>query len=108
MIDVAHENLANAIIEQAAADYRKNPKTRKWYDARLRKAEYRLKEIVKTNDKDRIRKAISYRDSLQNKIAGVDADQQSIERFFHSEWYQMLTKVDGDMVLQALRMELQE
>lgn len=108
MIDEAYENLANAIVEQAVSDYRKNPKVRKRYVSRLRKAEARLQEVMETKDQERIRKATSYRNSLQSRIAGIDADQQSIERFFHSEWYQMLTRVDGDMILQALRMEIQE
>ena len=108
MFDEAYENLANAIVEQAAADYRKNPMIRKRYVTRLGKAEARLQEVMKTKDQDRIRKATSYRNSLQSRIAEIDADQQSIERFFHSEWYQLLTKVDGDMILQALRMEVQK
>ena len=95
MFDEAYENLANAIVEA--------PEKKKEIER-----EARLQEVMKTKDQDRIRKATSYRNSLQSRIAEIDADQQSIERFFHSEWYQLLTKVDGDMILQALRMEVQK
>lgn len=66
-----YENLANAIILQAAKDYR----------SALRK----LKR------------------SPRNHLAQAEAD--SIERFFRSDWYKCLTDVDGEMVIRKLREE---
>ena len=99
------ENLANAIIEQAVLDYRKIPIRRQHLLAKLQKAEERLNKEMATKDQERIDRATRRRDSLKGKVTLVDADQRSIERFFHSEWYRMLTKVDGDMILKALREE---
>ena len=99
------ENLANAIIEQAVIDYRKIPIRRQRLQTKLRKAEERLERAMATKDQERIDRATRCRDSLKGKVTLVDADQRSIERFFHSEWYRMLTKIDGDMILQALREE---
>lgn len=66
-----YENLANAIILQAAKDYR----------SALRK----LKRCPR------------------NRLAQAEAD--SIERFFRSDWYKCLTDVDGEMVIRKLREE---
>ena len=67
-----YENLANAIILQAANDYR----------AALRTLERNLK----------------YTPALQ--------DKSEVERFFRSEWYKLLTSVDGETLLRMLREEV--
>lgn len=66
-----YENLANAIILQAAKDYR----------AALRK--------LKRNP--------------QNKDAKYTISE--VERFFRSDWYKMLTDVDGELIIKKLREE---
>lgn len=65
------EDLAIAIIVQAANDYRR---------ARLK---------LHNNPNDRM--ALS--------------DKKSIERFFHSSWYEVLTTVDGQYILNRLNNE---
>lgn len=67
-----YENLANAIILQAAKDYR-----------------IALK-CLKLNPRNR------------NALA----DKAEVERFFRSQWFTMLTSVDGEMLICALRNEM--
>lgn len=67
-----YERLANAIILQAASDYRRN-----------------LKKLKK---------------NPQNRDVMNDALQ--IEKFFRSSWYQVLTTVDGEFLLQKFRKEI--
>ena len=66
-----YEQLANAIIEQAADDYRKAArKIRRYTDHEPARAELR-----------------------------------ELERFFHSEWFCVLTETDGDYILRRLQKE---
>lgn len=67
-----YERLANAIILQAASDYRRD-----------------LKKLKK---------------NPQNRDVRNDALQ--IEKFFRSPWYQVLTTVDGEFLIQKLRKEI--
>ena len=67
-----YERLANAIVLQAASDYRRD-----------------LKKLKK---------------NPQNRDVMNDALQ--IEIFFHSPWYQVLTTVDGEFLLQKFRKEI--
>lgn len=66
-----YENLANAIVLQAAKDYR------------------------------------AARRKLKKKPGNtlVQAEIDSIERFFRSGWYKCLTDVDGEMLIRKLREE---
>lgn len=64
-----HEVLTNAIIIQAANDYR----------AALR--------IINPTSADRWEKI-------------------KLQRFFRSDWFKMLTKVDGEMIMQRLKDEV--
>lgn len=65
------EDFANAIIVQAANDYRK------------------AREKLHDNPEDRM----------------AIAEKKSIERFFHSNWYEVLTTVDGQYILNRLNNE---
>ena len=67
-----YEKLANAIILQAASDYRRNLK--------------KLKKNPQNRD-------------VMNEVL-------QIEKFFHSPWYQVLTTVDGEFLIQKLRKEI--
>ena len=67
-----YERLANAIILQAASDYRRD-----------------LKKIKK-NPQNR---------DVMNEVL-------QIEKFFRSPWYQVLTTVDGEFLIQKLRKEI--
>lgn len=48
------------------------------------------------------RKAVDYRSALRNEDEGL---LKSLELFFHSEWYRILTDVDADRLLGMLRRE---
>lgn len=65
------EDFANAIIVQAANDYRK------------------VRKKLHDNPKD-------------ERALG---EKRSIERFFHSDWYEVLTTVDGQYILNRLNNE---
>lgn len=67
-----YERLANAIILQAASDYRRD-----------------LKKLKK---------------NPQNRDVMNEALQ--IEKFFCSPWYQVLTTVDGEFLIQKLQKEI--
>lgn len=67
-----YENLANAVIVQAANDYR-----------------MALKCLI-ANPK--------------NMTALADKDE--IKRFFRSQWFTVLTSVDGEMLIRSLTMEV--
>ena len=67
-----YERLANAIILQAASDYRRD-----------------LKKLKKNPQN---------RDVMNNAL--------QIENFFRSPWYQVLTTVDGEFLIQKLRKEI--
>ena len=72
----AYENLANAIIVQACEDHQSAVRTMRtfWWDPRGK--EYTLAKSM-----------------LEN-----------CENFFRSEWFKALTTVDGESLLQALKM----
>lgn len=67
-----YERLANAIILQAASDYRRD----------LRK--------LKKNPQNR---------DIMNEVL-------QIEKFFRSPWYQVLTTVEGEFLIEKLQKEI--
>ena len=66
-----YQRLANAIVEQAAKDYRSA-----------------LKDLARDSDN-----------------AYIQDEVKSLERFFRSHWYGILTNVDGDYLIDKLREE---
>ena len=108
MIDDPYKNLANAIIVQAATDYRTNPKLRASYASKLAIAQRKLDEVKLTTDEQLIHQAERRRDYFQSKVCEVDADQRVIERFFRSEWFQFLTDADGEVILQQIQAAMQK
>lgn len=67
-----YERLANAIVLQAASDYKRD-----------------LKKLKKNPQN---------RDVMNNAL--------QIENFFRSPWYQVLTTVDGEFLIQKLQKEM--
>ena len=72
-LEIAYRDLANAIVIQAADDYRRALDGKSYYVTKPPEA------IIK-----------------------------EVEKFFHSSWYHMLTKVDGDFLIEQLRREHNE
>ena len=70
-----YERLANAIIIQAAKDYRAARK-------KLRRT--------------RLSKEARYK---------AEAEVQSVERFFRSDWFSCLSELDGEFILRKLQEE---
>ena len=68
-----YQDLTNAIVVQAADDYRKA------LDGK------------------------SY-----SKLKTPEGVIEELEKFFHSSWYRMLTKVDGDFLIEQLKREHNE
>ena len=77
-VELAYQELANAIVVQAVNDYR----------AILRGKNPYGRDCLKFKPND---KAIA-----------------KLEKFFRSSWYRMLTKVDGEFLIEELRKEYQE
>lgn len=67
-----YQRLANAIVEQAAKDYRSA-----------------LKALARDSDN-----------------AYIQDEVKSLERFFRSRWYGILTNVDGEYLMERLRAEV--
>lgn len=67
-----YQRLANAIVEQAAKDYRSA-----------------LKALARDSDN-----------------AYIQDEVKSLERFFRSRWYGILTDVDGEYLMERLRAEV--
>ena len=67
-----YHRLANAIVEQAAKDYRSA-----------------LKALARDSDN-----------------AYIQDEVKSLERFFRSRWYGILTNVDGEYLMERLRAEV--
>lgn len=80
-----YEMLSNAIVEQAVIDYRKAT-------ADIKIAKQRLREDP--NDEKAIK--------LLKRSYRMHTD---CNRFFRSEWFSFLTKVDGGRLLRALKEE---
>ena len=106
MIENPYTMLANAIIVQAADDYRALPKKRILYRNKLKSVEKRLKDAKLTGDDEYIQRMKNQRDELKKKVNSIAYDKRRIERFFHSEWYRILTNVDGDIILKMLKAEM--
>ena len=68
--DFAYRSLANAIVVQAANDYRNALKGKSYCE------KYTPEQII-----------------------------TKLEKFFRSDWYKMLTRVDGEYLIQELRNE---
>lgn len=76
-----HERLANAIVLQAVADYRK---VSRWLCTH--------RPVSETDE---------YLFRYQNKHIA----QKNLERFFVGEWFTVLTKLDGPLLLKRLEAE---
>ena len=86
----AYENLANTIVKQAAEDYLSSTEfieKNKEEANRIKQLEKSGKEL-KEKEKNLIR---DYRKAVRTKTECV--------RFFHGEWFKLLTDLDGDTLI---------
>lgn len=83
-----YQELANAIIELAARDYRK-----------LAKGYHKV-----TKQRNRARKKDTKKE-LEYKMRGIKRKITDIETFFTSKWFSELTTINGEMIVERLRKE---
>ena len=97
-----YEDLANAIVAQAFDDYaptcvriiriqRRLELAREAYNAAKAECNAAAKKVKKAE-----RRVLRQQDLL----ISAEYEKQSIEEFFKSEWLNVLTKIDGDYLLQ--------
>lgn len=77
-----YQLLANAVVQQAAEDYRKGLKKRYKLEAKMKKLKAQLKAATDNVDE--------------------------IESFFTGAWIQILSKVDGKYVMENLKKEVEK
>lgn len=85
-----YEALANAVIIQAAKDYRA---------ARRKYAQLMKKKLVKRSEKD------PRWTKWSNKKADIEAGLSDLKKFFYSEWFTCLSSTDGPSLYERLREE---
>lgn len=85
-----YQELANAVIELAARDYRKF--ARGYHKVTKQRNRARKKETKK---------------ELEYKMRGIKRKITDIETFFTSKWFSELTAIDGEMLRDRLRKECQ-
>jgi len=81
-----YEELAHAIVVQAVKDYQE--------------ANLFLKRHPHTPDLDTEEaKKDKRKNALLNKIIKYEGEMNEIERFFHSEWFELLSNLNGEVLL---------
>jgi len=86
-----YENLANAIIVQAADDYRKSLKT--------------LKQLRELDTKKMTAKA---KEKYATRLYRAEQDFKEVRSFFYSDWYAVLTSVNPEFILSKLDKECED
>ena len=66
----------------------------------------RLAEAIVLATVNEYRKALKRLCKYPKDTAAL-AEKDNCEKFFHSNWYGMLTRVDGDMLIRKLQEEVQ-
>lgn len=112
-----YENLANAIIEQAVTDYRraakflkKHPRTEsleavvatQLADKEKRREEWKNLKIPKEREEK------SKEERLLAAIRESERMAAETERFFHSKWFAHLTSLDGQLLFEHIKKELED
>ena len=85
-----YESLANGIIVQAVKDYREAIRFLKRHphtpdlDTEEAKQDKRKRELIE-------------------KIIKNEGERDDVERFFHSEWFELLSNLDGNALMRQVR-----
>ena len=113
----AYEILANAIITQAANDYRKSAKFLKKHP-RTKELEDRVATRLaeKKQRRERYKKGSlpvgkekkSKEERLLDSIRANEQMVEETERFFHSKWFTQLTSTDGHRLFAQIKQELED
>lgn len=86
------DNLANAVIMQTVIDYRSAHKRLKKY----------LRKMETSKTLSRMQEC-----ALYMKIKAARKTIRECERFFVSSWFNMLTALDGEVLLKKLKEDVQ-
>ena len=97
------QNLANAIILQAATDYRKARAFLREHP-RTKKLERQVKTIQETN-KGKPGRNHSPEEKLLHRIKNAENATRECEAFFKSRWFSTLCDLDGKELFEKLRKE---
>lgn len=84
------EELSQAIIVQAVQDYKES--------IRFLKRHPHTPDLDTEESKKDKRKV-----ALLNKIIDYEGLRDDVERFFHSDWFVFLSKLDGETLLNKIR-----
>lgn len=103
-----YENLANAIVEKAVDDYIRLAQKLQY----LKDNKYQIMSKI-VRDGERLKRPIHYTSTelqaeYNRKVRNVKIELMKIEQFFFSEWYQVLTKVDGKELLRRVQDDIKE
>lgn len=85
-----YEDLANAIIVQAVEDYR------------LAIQFLKLNPHTLDLDTEEAKKDPEKR-ALRNRIIKNEGERDAVERFFRSNWFELLSNLDGAVLLHKIR-----
>ena len=105
MEDDRYTELANAIILQAAEDYRENKKKKATCKTQLRIIEKKLPVVLQKGDERKLQRSSRTYKTYEERLAKVEAEQKGIEQFFRSSWFKTLSEADGKMILDQLKRE---
>ena len=103
-----YENLSNAIIERAVDDYRSIAIKLNY----LKNNKDKVMQKIHEHDV-KLMKPVHYTaDGLQQaynrKVTAAKYELLDIENFFCSEWYRVLTKIDGKALLKMVKEDIKE
>ena len=109
-----YEELANAIIVQAVDDYRaarkylkKHPRTKELEETAASQAAERRKRAAerKAQGLPKVQEKPGPDERQLRRIKNRERMLVEIPQFFRSKWYEALTTLDGEMLLQRLNEE---
>lgn len=104
----SYENLANAIILQAVEDYKKAIK--EVYSLQTKKEEVK-REIARKGIEFKNMRLYTEQElekEYTNRLHGKQVEATTIERFFKSDWYMMLSKTNGERILNAIQKQIKQ
>ena len=100
-----YENLANAIIIRAFEDYTPACRLIKKREHSVLRAQEKYDNLQKAAKaaEDAVKRAKASLDRQKGLLLSAEAERDTIEGFFTSQWFQLLSKVDGEQLLKEAK-----